>query len=223
MEQLWHSSNLPFNRQARGSENRTGVSFPPPFFFPKRGSMNPNFLHLFLSGDTKRMGGGEEVQAKKKNHKRRNKQHTHTQTHMHKHTEEKKKTRDIINIWMPYANGRERADVVAFNWPICELHPNLSVCFLGPLCTVSTGFLVPHNIWAVNVAILAVFKHKGRETQEDSKQWHKNGFLGLGFVSRKIVVSLCFVLVFNYFFVLSTLMDKLQSRTHQKCTVVLFI
>lgn len=117
---------------------------------------------------------------------------------MHKHTEEKKKTRDIINIWMPYANGRERADVVAFNWPICELHPNLSVCFLGPLCTVSTGFLVPHNIWAANVAILAVFKHKGRETQEDSKQWHENGFLGLGFVCRKIVVLFWFLIISLY-------------------------
>lgn len=41
----------------------------------------------------------------------------------------------MINIWMIYANGGERADVVAFNWPICELHPNLSECFLGPLHT----------------------------------------------------------------------------------------
>ena len=67
MEQLWHSSNLPFNRG--GSENRTGVSF----FFLQKGSMNPNFLHLFLFGDTKRLGGGEEVQEKKYTHTERNK------------------------------------------------------------------------------------------------------------------------------------------------------
>ena len=76
MEQLWHSSNLPFNRQARGSENRTGVSV-----FFKMGSMNPNFQHLFLFGDTKRLGGGEEVQEKKRGEK----QITHTQIHTHAH------------------------------------------------------------------------------------------------------------------------------------------
>lgn len=201
MEQLWHSSNLPFNRQARGSENRTGVSFFfPPFFSRKEEVWIQIFCISFCLAIQREWEEGRKCRQKKK--KKITREETNS-THTHKHTctntlrgEKKKKTRDIINIWMPYANGRERADVVAFNWPICELHPNLSVCFLGPLCTVSTGFLVPHNIWAANVAILAVFKHKGRETRGDSKQWHENGFLGLGFVCRKIVVSLCFVLFF---------------------------
>ena len=57
--------------------------------------MNPNFLHLFLFGDTKRMGGGEEVQEKKT---QREKQIAHTNTHAHTHMQKKKKTRDIINI-----------------------------------------------------------------------------------------------------------------------------
>lgn len=50
--------------------------------------MNPNFLHLFLFGDTKRMGGGEEVQEKKT---QREKQIAHTNTHAHTHMQKKKK------------------------------------------------------------------------------------------------------------------------------------
>lgn len=58
-------------------------------FFFKKGSMNPNFLHLFLFGDTKRMGGGEEVQEKKNTE--REKQIAHTNTHAHTHMQKKKK------------------------------------------------------------------------------------------------------------------------------------
>lgn len=106
--------------------------------------------------------------------------------HIHTCRRKKKKTRDIINIWMLYANGRERADVVAFNWPICELHPNLSLCFLGPLSTVLTGFLVPLSIWAGSTVILAVFKHKKREMMEME--------------NRKISVFTKKILKMNWFF-----------------------
>jgi len=50
--------------------------------------MNPHFLHLFLFGDTKRLGGGEEVQQK----------NTHMHIHTHMQKKKFKKTRDIINI-----------------------------------------------------------------------------------------------------------------------------
>lgn len=53
--------------------------------------MNQNFLRLFLFGDTKKLGGGEEVQEKAE--RETNSAHIHTCK-----KKGKKKTRDIINI-----------------------------------------------------------------------------------------------------------------------------
>ena len=45
--------------------------------------MNPNFLHLFLFGDTKRLGGGEEVQKKIYTQRETNSAHKHICTYTH--------------------------------------------------------------------------------------------------------------------------------------------
>lgn len=91
MEQLWQSSNLPFNHQARGSENRTGISvlF---WVFLKKENMNPNFLHLlFLFGDTKRLGGwGGSTEKIIHTERATNSTHKHTCAYTHAEEEEKK-------------------------------------------------------------------------------------------------------------------------------------
>lgn len=160
LEQLWHSSNLPFNRQARRSKNRLGVSV---FSLLKKRKYESKFSASFCLAIQREWEEGRKYRTGEKIHKRET-----NNTHAHTH-EGEKKTRDIINIWIPYANGRERADVVAFNWPICELHPNLSVGFLGPLWTVFTGLLVPLNIWAVSSSFLAAFKPWDREIPNNAK------------------------------------------------------
>lgn len=97
LEQLWDSSNLPFNHQARRSKNSMSVFG---FFSSQKEEVWIKIFCIFLFGDTKRMGGGEEVQGKKYT---REKQTTHK--HTCTYAWGKKKTRDIINIWIPYANG----------------------------------------------------------------------------------------------------------------------
>lgn len=69
--------------------------------------MNPNFLHLFLFGDTKRMGGGEEVQGEKKN-TREKKLYIHTDTHAHSHMQEKKQGTSLTYECHMQMIGREQ-------------------------------------------------------------------------------------------------------------------
>lgn len=40
---------------------------------------------------------------------------------------------------------------------------NLSVCFLGPLSTVLTGFLEPLNVQAGCTVVSSVFKHEAKD------------------------------------------------------------
>lgn len=90
IEQLWHSSNLPFNRQARGSENRTGVSFFFCCFFKKRKYESKFSASLFVWRYKENGRRGGSTGTKKKIHKRETNS-AHTNTHAHTHMQEKKK------------------------------------------------------------------------------------------------------------------------------------
>lgn len=69
--------------------------------------MNPNFLHLFLFGDTKRLGGGEEVQKKKYTERETNSAHKHICTYTHAEKKTKQGTSLTYECYMQM-EGREQ-------------------------------------------------------------------------------------------------------------------
>lgn len=74
LKQLWHSSNLPFNRQARRSKNRMGVSV---FFLLKKRKYESKFSASFCLAIQREWEEGRKYMGKKYT---REKQTTHKHT-----------------------------------------------------------------------------------------------------------------------------------------------
>lgn len=101
LEQLWHSSNLPFNRQARRSKNRMGVSV---FFLLEKRKYESKFSASFCLAIQREWEEGRKYRGK--NTQERNKQHTNT--HAHTHEEKKKQGTSLTYEYHMQMEGREQ-------------------------------------------------------------------------------------------------------------------
>lgn len=103
LEQLWHSSNLPFNHQARKCKNRMSVSVSI-FFLLKKRKYESKFSASFCLAIQREWEEGRKYRGK--NTQERNKQHT--QTHMHIRTRKKKQGTSLTYEYHMQMEGREQ-------------------------------------------------------------------------------------------------------------------
>lgn len=150
-EQPWHPSNLPFNREARGSENRTGVSV---FFLfsPKREVWIQIFSISFclaIQRDGRRGGsrGGKE-----------------RETNTHTHRKKKKQGTSLTYECYMQMVGREQMLL-----HLIDLYVNCIQtfqCVSGPAEYSFTGF----RALCRRAAILSAFKHQEEDNWTETKE-----------------------------------------------------
>lgn len=150
-EQPWHPSNLPFNREARGSENRTGVSV---FFLfcPKREVWIQIFSISFclaIQRDGRRGGsrGGKE-----------------RETNTHTHRKKKKQGTSLTYECYMQMVGREQMLL-----HLIDLYVNCIQtfqCVSGPAEYSFTGF----RALCRRAAILSAFKHQEEDEWTETKE-----------------------------------------------------